>query len=231
MRKTLDYTTSNLKLIYDNLSNLSSQGKSKDFQIKIDDFICVERTNDLKKFYLYQKSLTPYSNEVLISIFIGKSRCADRYLLVRNGNKSPDPNLTPQEYIDQEVSKALKLQHQQMEYARLKEKTKSQKKTIKYLEKRLQELESKGKGEIQSILKMLTSQFGLKQSIEKKNDIAGIPNDELVEMLQYYRNKLGDEVFAKSLGIIIKAAEHPEILDELELFINNKIKKDESEEA
>jgi len=228
MNKTLTYSTQNLRMIYDNLSNLKKQGRAKDFQIRIDDFICVERTSNLSKFYWFQKSLSNYSNEISIYIFNGKSRCYDKYLLIRNGNRSPDPNMTPEEYIKTEVEKGLKLQKQEWEFKEMKEKVESQKKKIVSLKDQVKELKSKSSGDIKSILQAIQGMVGNKANVESPPDLNGIPNEKLIEMIGHYRNKLGDEVFGKALGIMLKAANNPELLDDIEEFINEKLKENES---
>lgn len=230
MTKTYPYSTRQLDVFHEILSNLKLQGRPKDFQIKVDDFVCVDRTDDISKFYWFKKSLTSYSKEIKIRVFHGKSRNYDEYILIRNGHISPDPNMTPDEYIKSEVEKRLKIQQQEREYGRLKEKTKSQKKRIRSLEEQITELKSKSKAEIQDILKVIQKMMaGNKGNPETPPDLNGIPNEKLIEMLQFYRSKLGDDIFAKALGIMLKAASHPELLDDIDAFIDQKLKQNEKQ--
>ena len=228
MKRTLIYSIANIKMIFDNLVNLNNQGIPKDFEIKIDDMTTVHRTNDLSKFHCYQKSLTPNSNEVSFILFKGNSRRYDKYILVRKGNVSPDPNMTTQQYIESKVAEALKLHEQQMEFARLKEKTKSQKKTIETLKERIAELEAKNKGELHSLIQLAQGYFQKPNAEKVAQEVNGISNDELAKMIGHYRNQYGEEIFGKALGIGLQVAEHPHLIEEVKEFINEKIKDNES---
>lgn len=227
MKRTLAYNSANIKMIHDNLINLKNQGTPKEFEIKIDDMSTVHRTNDLSKFYCYQKSLTPDSNEVSFILFKGNSRRYDKFILIRKSNVSPDPNMTAQEYIESKVAEALKLHKRQMEFVRLKEKTKSQKKTIEMQKERIAELEAKNKGEMQSLIQLAHGFIRKPNPDQGAPEVNGISNDELAKMIQHYRVQYGEDVFGKALGIGLQLAEHPYLIKEVTEFINEKIKDNE----
>lgn len=231
MVKTLTYNSANIQMLYDNLVNLKTQGVSQDFEIRVDDLIIIPRTSDLSKFFLFKKSLTEFSNEVVFILYKQKSRRNDKYILVRRRNVSHGPNMTQQEYIDSEIAKALKIRERELELTRLEEETKSQRQTIKELRVKVAELKAKSKGEIMELLQVLNQQFGNKSdsSQDDNQTINGIPRNEIVMMIAQARKNYGDEIFGEVLGIAMKTAENPQIIEEVKQFINLKIKANENE--
>ena len=224
MVKTLTYNSANIKMIYDHLVNHNNQGVSKDFEIRIDDLTTIHRTDDLGRFYLFKKSLTHFSNEISFILYKSKSRRNDKYILVRKGNVSPDPKMTTQEYIDKEVAKALKRQEQQLEFARLEDETQSQKQTITALRARVLELETKNKGDLKELIQLISMKFGSKPTTQADNkDVNGVSTDDLVKMINHYRQKFGEKVFEDAMGIALQVADHPKIINEVKQFINQKI--------
>lgn len=227
MNRTLAYNTANIKMIHDNLVNLKNQGNPKDFEIKIDDMTTVHRTKEITKFHCYQKSLTPDSNEVCFLLFKGNSRRYDKYTLIRKNNVSPDPTMTTQEYIESKVAEALNLHKQQTEFARLKEKTKSQKKTIRNLQERIAEFEAKNKGDLQSLIQLAHGFISKRNPAQVAEQVNGLSNEELTKMIDHYRTQYGEEVFGKALGIGLQVAEHSHLIEEVTEFINEKINNNE----
>lgn len=227
MVKTFEYSNYHLVRLKKKLHNLYDQGKPVEFEIKVDEEIVVCRTSDLEKFFWHINFVTDESKEVVFVLYKGKSRRYDKYIMVRKGVVSPNPNMTTQEFIDGKVMEALNIRNQQMKLASLKQKTKSQKKTIKMLRATLDELQTKKNGDIRSVLELLKSQF-IPQSDKSVN---GVPSEELAKMIDHYRTQFGEEIFSEALGIALQVAQHPTIIPAVKEFINDKISTNESKEA
>ncbi|PIE87292.1 MAG: hypothetical protein CSA03_00875 [Bacteroidetes bacterium] len=209
------------------LRNLKNQGNPRDYEIRIDDFVVVRRTSDLSQFHLFKKSLTQSSNEVSFIIYKGKSRKYDKYVLERNVNGSPDPNMTSQEYIKHKIAEALEKDRQGAELSKLKQKTKSQKAKISMLKDRVKELESKNKGDLTALLQLASGYLSPSEETKPEEQLNGISNDDLVKMISHYRAKYGEQVFGQSLGVALQLAEHPKLIEPVKKFMNEQIEEDE----
>lgn len=227
MIKTLVYSSDSLDMIQLRLRNLKNQGNPRDYEIRIDDFVVVRRTSDLSQFQLFKKSLTQSSNEVSFIIYKGKSRKYDKYVLERNVNGSPDPNMTSQEYIKHKIAEALEKDRQGAELSKLKRKTKSQKAKISVLKDRVKELESKNKGDLTALLQLASGYLSPSGETKPEVQLNGISNDDLVKMISHYRAKYGEQVFGQSLGVALQLAEHPKLIEPVKEFINEQIEEDE----
>ncbi len=227
MIKTHVYSSDSLDMIQLRLRNLKNQGNPRDYEIRIDDFVVVRRTSDLSQFHLFKKSLTQSSNEVSFIIYKGKSRKYDKYVLERNVNGSPDPNMTSQEYIKHKIAEALEKDRQGAELSKLKQKTKSQKAKISMLKDRVKELESKNKGDLTALLQLASGYLSPSEETKPEEQLNGISNDDLVKMISHYRAKYGEQVFGQSLGVALQLAEHPKLIEPVKKFMNEQIEEDE----
>jgi len=226
MTKTLPYNAANIKKIYNNLVTLDSQGTPKDFEVRIDDFTVIQRTNDLSKFYLLQESITNYSSELNIILYKGKARRYDKYIFFINNNRSPDPKLSTEEYVNKKVQEILAIREKEREFKRLSTENISQKQLIDELKKENKELKAKNKGELKEMLQMLGAQ--LNASSKVPNEIDGIPNDQIMRVIADARKKFGDEVFKDIMGIALITGQNPEIIKDVIEFINDKIQDNEN---
>ena len=221
MTKTLPYNAANIKRIYNNLVLLDSQGVPKDFEVRIDDFTVIHRTNDLSKFYLLQESITNYSSEINIILYKGKARRYDKFIFYVNNNQSPDPKMSTEEYVNKRVKEILAIQEKERELKRLNEENITQKQLIADLKKENRALKAKNTGELKEMMQMFGKQFNASASVP--NELNGIPNDELMKMIKDARKKFGDEVFKDIMGIALITGENPAIIKDVVKFINDKI--------
>lgn len=219
MTKTLPYNAANIKNIYNNLVILDSQGVPKDFEVRIDDFTVIHRTNDLSKFYLLQESITNYSSEINIILYKGKARRYDKFIFYINNNQSPDPKMSTDEYVDQKVKEIVAVQEKERELERLREDNENQKQLIADLKKENRALKAKNTGELKEMMQMFGAQF---------NASTPAPNDELMKMISEARKKFGDEIFKDIMGIALITGENPEIIKDVVKFINDKIQDNEN---
>ena len=225
MTKTLPYNAANIKKIYNNLVTLDIQGTPKDFEVRIDDFTVIQRTNDLSKFYLLQESITNYSSELNIILYKGKARRYDKYIFYININQSPDPELSTEEYVNKKVEEILAIREKEREFKRLSKENISQQQLIDELKKENQELKAKNKGELKEMLQMLGAQLN---TSKVPDEINGIPNDQLMKMIADARKKFGDEVFKDIMGIALITGQNPKIIKDVIKFINDKIQDNEN---
>lgn len=225
MTKTLPYNSANIKKIYNNLVTLDIQGTPKDFEVRIDDFTVIQRTNDLSKFYLLQESITNFSSELNIILYKGKARRYDKYIFYINNNQSPDPELSTEEYVNKKVEEILATREKEREFKRLSTENISQQQLIDELKKENKELKAKNKGELKEMLQMLGAQLN---TTKVPDEINGIPNDQLMRMISDARKKFGDEVFKDIMGIALITGQNPEIIKDVIEFINDKIRDNEN---
>lgn len=231
MIKTFAYNPTSTLKIKKVLENMKKQGVPSDYEVLIDDIKVIHRTSNIELFYQYQNHLLEDSREVSFVLYKGKSRRYDKYILVIKGSVSANPNMSTQAYIEREVAKAVKSHKHQLEFTRLQEENDEQKKKIEQLKQALSESQSKNGEEIKAILQLVQSQFLTNNSPRQSNEINGIPTEELAKMLLYYREQFGEEVIGDALGMALQVAKHPEIIEEVKSFINQKISKNENKKA
>jgi hypothetical protein len=223
MTKTLPYNSQNIQMIFDNLKHVQAQGKARDFEIRIDDFTTVQRTSDLSQFHCYQNALRGESSEVSFILYKGNSRRYDKYVLIRKKPITHHNDQSTQAYIESRVKEAVEEHKRKLEHQRLKEENKSQKERIKELKQRVADLEAKDKGDLKSLLELAKGYFQKPTPEQTAQSVSGIDNQELAEMITHFKTKFGDQVVEKALGIGLQVAEHPELIEEVKEFINQKL--------
>ena len=228
MYRTLSYTTENILMIYNNLKNAIQQQSPRDFEIRLDDLTSVARGNDLGRFNRFKIELSKHTREVLFILYKGKSRHADKYLLVRKPEGQILNGSISHESVQKEVRKRLEYQQKELEYIRLHSKVKKQKKKMKLLKQKIMELESSVTSPIETVQKVVSSlrQSGMfSDSSNSDETLGGIPTKELLQMLKHCHSELGEENFQIVLGIDMKLVEHRYLIPEVEKFIKSKIEK------
>lgn len=226
MNRTLPYSSVNIQMIYDNLKSIQNQGKARDFEIRIDDFTTVQRTSDLSMFHCYQNALKSESNEVSFILYKGNSRRYDKYVLVRKETKILPSDESTKDYIESRIKEAVEEHKRTLEFQRLKEENKSQKERINELKEKISRLEEKEKGDIKSLIELAKGFIGKSNVGDEKGEKAslnGAENQELANMISHFKNRFGQEVFEKALGVGLQLAEHPAIIEEVKEFINQKL--------
>jgi hypothetical protein len=226
MHKTLPYTAQSIQMIFDNLKNLQNQGITKDFEVRVDDLTTVHRTSDLSKFSCYENALSENTNKVCFLLYKGHSRRYDKYDLLLKKQVNSQTDFKNQQYIEQRVAEALELYQQQTRLATLVEETKTQKKIIEKLESKISELESKNKNEMSALLQLAKNFLPSPSPETIGKELNGVPSGELAEMIGYYRKEFGEEVFSKAMGIALQVAKQPELITEVNAFINQKMRND-----
>lgn len=208
-------------MIYNSLSNLLSQGKPKDFEIKIDGLTVVHRTNRLNKFSLYRKSMFETTNEVTFMIYTGKSRVNDKYILTRNLLAN-----TSQIDIGEQVRRIVKQKQHEQEFQRLKEVEVKHKQKIQKLKSKIEDLESQKSGDLKEVLGAISL---LLPSPNNNGTEIDPETKKMVELIKFFKKKHGKKVFDEALAVGLTLAESPDLIKEVKQFINKKKEERENE--
>lgn len=215
------YNSENIDMIYNSLSNLLSQDKPKDFEIKIDGLTVVHRTNRLNKFSLYRKSMFDFSNEVTFIIYNGASRVNDKYILSRHllSNHSPID-------IQAEVDRIVKQQQNEQEFKRLQDVEIALKQKNEKLNRKIEALETQKTGD----LKMIMSEMGkLLPSTSNSEKPVDIETQQIIDLITHYKSKYGKEILEDALGIGLLLVENSELIEDVKQFITKNKEERENE--
>lgn len=221
--KTFKYSKDNVELVFDLLTNYKSQGTPKEYDIQLDGITVVQRTNDLNSFYSFMSFLSEYTRSVCVRLFLGKSRKCDKYVLQQQGNVSPDPHMTTEDYIKQEVKKRLDDDKKEFEYTMLLDENRKLRKSKKKLKKKVQELEESKLNSVKELIQMATLHFGNFKPGDKDmpKAINGIPTEDILRMMDEKRQEMGDEMFGRCLSILLAVAMNPELIPMMEELIKH----------
>lgn len=223
MIQRLTYNSENIDMIYNSLSNLLSQGKPKDFEIKIDGLTVVHRTNRLNKFSLYRKSMFEFTNEVIFIIYIGKSRVNDKYILSRNllSNKSPIN-------VQAEVDRIVKEKQHEQEFKRLKETEIYQKKKIQKLKLKIEDLEAQKSEDLKLIFSEMSKLLPTPENSEESDDKE---TQQMIDLIKHYKSKHGKKALEESLAVGLMLVENPDLIIKVKQFINKKKEERDNEKS
>jgi len=215
----LKYNSENIDMIYNSLSNLLSQGKPKDFEIKIDGLTVVHRTNRLNKFSLYRKSMYETTNEVTFLIYYGKSRVNDKYILSRQLIPIKSP-IT----IQAEVDRIVKEKQHEQEFKRLKEVEVYHKKKIKNLKLKIEALETHKTNDLKVILSEMSKLIST-----NPNKSLDAETQQIVDLITFYKSKYDKVIFEEALAIGLTLVENSDLIKDVKQFIHKKKGEQENE--
>lgn len=223
MIQRLTYNSENIDMIYNSLSNLLSQGKPKDFEIKIDGLTVVHRTNRLNKFSLYRKSMFEFTNEVIFIIYIGKSRVNDKYILSLNllSNKSPIN-------VQAEVDRIVKEKQHKQEFKRLQESEIYQKKKIQKLKLKIEDLEAQKSEDLKLIFSEMSKLLPTPENSEESDDKE---TQQMIDLIKHYKSKHGKKALEESLAVGLMLVENPDLIIKVKQFINKKKEERDNEKS
>jgi len=225
MTHRLIYNSENIDMIYNSLSNLSSQGKPKDFEIKIDGLTVVHRTNRLNKFSLYRKSMFESTNEVTFIIYNGASRVNDKYILSRNLLAN-----TSQIDIDEEVRRIVKEKQHEYEFQRLKEAEVKQKHKIQKLKSKIEDLESQKSGDLTEVLGAISLLLPTNDTTNKEDEL-DLETKKMVKLIKFYKSKYDKKVIDEALAVGLTLVESPKLINDVKQFINKKKEERDNEKS
>jgi hypothetical protein len=226
------YKTDRLLEIQEYLITQDSLNNKRDYEIRLDNIIAVRRNNEPKRFFDFEEQLKESTSEVLVLIYKGNSRVADRYCFVLR-EKVSLPS------IEDQIQEALKREKEAMltrfEMDYLRKKIKDQKQTIKELRKTLQNADNNGQ-DLSKVLKDLTGNPMVRKLFNSNpinpdsakspsGALGALPDSEILSVLSHYRTALGEEVFQSLLGTVLTLAQRPELIPKVREFISSQSEK------
>lgn len=212
----------------------AKRGTPWDYEVRIDHFVAVPRTNDPYQFYDYEHLLNDMAHELVVVVFKGTSRVSDKYILtIKEG--LPEGAIFTEAQVQEMLRKEKIEFYTKMEIRHLRDKIRDQKHSIKELTKALA-----GAGNNEQISKtlkdlagspLLRSLFPTVGSSQPMNGtdaaqpVDGLPDAEVMNLLKHYRVQLGEETFQALLGTVLTMAQEPELIPEVRKFITDQNKK------
>ncbi|WP_343635241.1 hypothetical protein [Fluviicola sp.] len=82
MESRQPYKPEIIQRIFEQLCFLEKQGQSRDYEIRLDQFTVVPRTNLPGSFFNYEACIDEWTKEVSIWLYKGASRVADKYIFI-----------------------------------------------------------------------------------------------------------------------------------------------------
>jgi len=166
--------------LYDHLKLYHDKGRPIDFEIIVDDFKAIRRTNELDMFNAFESYVNAKTNIIEILLYAGSSNSYDKYTFIYGNSEESLDGINLQEKIDAGVAKKMKEQ----DFEKLTTENKELKAEIEDLEKEVTRLERKNE-QLQadkSPLSGALGQFGASffESLVKNNPkiIKSIPGGE-----------------------------------------------------
>ena len=102
------YSRQKIDNLYQYLLNSKEQGEPEDYEIFVDAFKVVKRTNDLNRFESYTDFIQPYTKEITILIYDGSSpRNTKHYFKIREDEKEKDKQALSGVEIDNRINASI----------------------------------------------------------------------------------------------------------------------------
>lgn len=136
---TSEYNELKIERIYQILQNQERLGNASNYQIFVDTFKVVPRTNDLSLFETYANFVDANTQSITILIFDGNSNRNDKHIF-RLQSEAPS-TLNGVENIEEKIHKKLEEERQKWKQNQLERKHKKLKKAYSDLEKEKEQLE------------------------------------------------------------------------------------------
>ncbi len=160
------YTPEEVERIYEYLSVYHEKEQPIQFEIIVDNFKAVRRTDDLSMFHVFDKFIKPKTKSVEFILYTGNSNNNDKYMLFfgedeQRGLSGLEVEKRIQDGIDKE-KRGWEFDQLRCENKNLKEEVQDQEKEIDQLEKELERMEREKEELIarQSPLKGLVGELG-----------------------------------------------------------------------
>ncbi len=212
----LTYNSDNLEMIYHSLKTLQEHNTPRDFEIRVDGLSVVPRTKIVERFYFHQEYIIDITNEVTVLLYYGNSRLNDKYILSHN------QDFMTKEAYEKKLARKLKKLKTKSKLKSLLVKTKEQKETIKELESKINLLESSQSKAIKEVLPLLTRVMGTNNNAALDDE-----SKQIIEIIKELKNELGEELYNQAMFLGLTVAKNPEIMDDVNAFVNQKLKENE----
>ncbi|MBI1838199.1 MAG: hypothetical protein HYR91_13130 [Flavobacteriia bacterium] len=237
MEKRIIYTEASIQKFYKHLLMKQQNKVNFEYEIRVDSEKIMPRTKDLTCFYSYRDFITAQTEVVEILLYRGLSRNYEKYVYELSERK------TSQIDIDKIVAQELEKYKKEREFIELTKTLEEYKIKNSELKKKIETLEAEAKdGASMKDLIGLFSQSGLLSKITdsktlneplngnskeaektKKSVLEGYSDEQLIYVLNVYKDKLGDEAFQSLLGSFMQLGENPTIIPIVKQVIEEKL--------
>lgn len=212
----LTYNSDNLEMIYHSLKTLQEHNTPRDYEIRVDGLSVVPRTKIVERFYFHQEYIIDITNEVTVLLYYGNSRLNDKYILSHN------QDFMTKEAYEKKLARKLKKLKTKSKLKSLLVKTNEQKETIKELESKINLLESSQSKAIKEVLSLLNGVMGT-----NNNAVLDDESKQIIEIIKELKKELGEELYNQAVFLGLTVARNPEIMDDVNAFVNQKLKENE----
>lgn len=212
----LTYNSDNLEMIYHSLKTLQEHNTPRDYEIRVDGLSVVPRTKTVERFYFHQEYIIDITNEVTVLLYYGNSRLNDKYILYHN------QDFMTKEAYENKLAKKLKKLKTKTKLKSLSIKTKEQKETIKELESKVKFLENSQSKAIKEMFPLITGVMGTNNDSTLDDE-----TKQIIEIIKGLKKELGEELYNQAMFLGLTVAKNPEIIDEVNAFVNQKLKENE----
>lgn len=247
MEKRTIYSEISIQKFYKHLLLKQQNKVNFEYEIRVDSEQIMPRSKDLSCFYSFKDFITSQTEIIEILLYRGLSRNYEKYVYELSERK------TTQLDIDKIVAQELEKYKKEREFIELVKTVEEYKTKNSELKKKIEILEAESKsGTSMKDLISLFSQSGLlskitdnkalsepingieneqengnKQQTEKnqKSVLEGYSDEQLIYVLNVYKDKLGEEAFQSLLGSFMQLGENPNLIPTVKQLIAEKITK------
>ena len=151
LRNEEKFSREKMELVKDHLEDQKSMSEPVDYEIAIDNFKVVRRTNDVSRFDKYERYLTNDSRKVEVLIFTGQSNYSERRTFVLKDDETEPAPVQPapvQEKglsgieVENMIAEGIKKDRKEREVEDLKAENNELEKEVKELESEVEKLEN-----------------------------------------------------------------------------------------
>jgi hypothetical protein len=245
MEKRTIYSEVSIQKFYKHLLLKQQNKVNFEYEIRVDSEQIMPRSKDLSCFYSFKDFITSQTEIVEILLYRGLSRNYEKYVYELSERK------TTQLDIDKIVAQELEKYKKEREFIELLKTVEEYKTKNSELKAKIEILEAESKnGASMKDLIGLFSQSGLlskitdnkalseslngienvqgndnKQQTEKnqKSVLEGYSDEQLIFVLNVYKDKLGEEAFQSLLGSFMQLGENPSLIPIVKQVIEEKI--------
>ncbi len=245
MEKRSIYSEVSIQKFYNHLLLKQKNKVNFEYEIRVDSEQIMPRSKDLSCFYSFKEFITSQTEIIEILLYRGLSRNYEKYVYELSERK------TTQIDIDKIVAQELEKYKKEREFIELHKTVEEYKIKNSELKSKIEilEAESKNGASLNDFISIF-SQSGLlskntdkntlseplienvlekenKQQTEKnqKSVLEGFSDEQLICVLNVYKDKLGEVAFQSLLASFMKLGEHPNLIPIVRQLIDEKITK------
>lgn len=177
------YAQEKVDKLYDYLNTYFEKGMPIDYEVLVDGFKAVRRTNDPKMFYMFESFVNSDSRSIEVLFYTGTSNNNDKHIFTFSDEPKEQQGLSGIE-VDQRIQEGIEREKRNWEFESLKKENKELRETIEELEEEIDQLEeekevlTKNQSPMKSLLGEVGSSFV--ESMIRRNPkiVAKLPGGE-----------------------------------------------------